>query len=175
MLDVSVSYNRYKFLGHEFLTWLWFLIEKNPDLLNQLNPDLVSLEIGNRVMLENSTRDSLETITIKGDDAGMEEGILALKKGVVVIELNLHAQGGEIKWQFTLKGESFNVSNVKTPETGPIETDENIAGAVLEKAFFYENIMALIDTMFKHFIILRISNKWNSEVVPLIKAWIRSA
>src|SRR4030042_480534 len=111
MLDVSVSYNRYKFIGHEFLTWLWFLIEKNPDLLKQLNPDLVSLEIGNRVMLENSTRDSLETITIKGDDAGMEEGI-----------------------------------------------------------------MALIDTMFKQFITLRISNKkWNSEVLPLIKAWIHSA
>jgi hypothetical protein len=175
MLDVSISYNRYKFIGHEFLTWLWFLIEKNPDLLKQLNPDLVSLEIGNRVMLENSTRDSLETITIKGDDAGMEEGVLALKKGAVVTELNLHAQCGEIKWQFTLKGESLNVSNVKTPETGPIETDKDIAGAVLEKAFLYENIMSLIDTMFKHFITLRISNKWNSEVVPLIRAWIRSA
>jgi len=175
MLDVSVSYNRYKFLGHEFLTWLWFLIEKNPDLLNQLNPDLVSLEIGNRIMLKNSTKDSLEIITIKGDDAGLEEGILALKKGAVVTELNLHSQCGDLKWQFTLKGESFNVSNFKTPEPGPIETDEDIAGAVLQKAFFYENIMALIDTMFKHFIILRISNKWNSEVVPLIKAWIRSA
>lgn len=175
MLDVSVSYNRYKFIGHEFLTWLWFLIEKNPDLLKQLNPDLVSLEIGNRVMLENSTRDSLETITIKGDDAGMEEGILALKKGAVVTELNLHAQCGELKWQFTLKGESFNVANVKAPETGQIETDDDIAGAVLEKAFLYENIMALIDTMFKQFITLRISNKWSSEVVPLIRAWLRSA
>src|SRR4030042_6562244 len=174
MLDVSVSYNRYKFIGHEFLTWLWFLIEKKPGLVKQLNPDLPSLEIGNRVMLENSTRDSLETITIKGDDAGMEEGILALKKGAVVTELNLHAQYGEIKWQFTLKGESFNVSNVKTPETGPIETKEDIPGAVLEKAFLYENIMALIDTMFKQFITLRISNKWNSEVVPLIKSWLRS-
>lgn len=29
MLDVSVSYDRYKFLGYEFLTWLWFLIEKD--------------------------------------------------------------------------------------------------------------------------------------------------
>src|SRR4030042_4503890 len=102
MLDVSVSYNRYKFIGHEFLTWLWFLIEKNPDLLKQLNPDLVSLEIGNRVMLENSTRDSLETITIKGDDAGMEEGILAVKKGAVVTELDPHAQWGELKWAVTV-------------------------------------------------------------------------
>jgi hypothetical protein len=33
MLDVSVSYNRYKFLGHEFLTWLWFLMEKNRSFL----------------------------------------------------------------------------------------------------------------------------------------------
>jgi hypothetical protein len=175
MLDVSVSYNRYKFLGHEFLTWLWFLIEKNPDLIKQLNPDLASLETGNQIILENSTRNSLETITIKGDDAGLEEGILALKKGAVVTELNLQAQSAELKWQFTLKGESFNVSNFKTPETGPIETDKDIAGAVLEKAFLYENIMSLIDTLFKHFITLRISTKWNADVVPLMRAWIRSA
>ena len=27
MLDIAVAYNRYKFLGNEFLTWLWFMIE----------------------------------------------------------------------------------------------------------------------------------------------------
>lgn len=36
MLDVSVSYNRYKFLGYEFLTWLWFAIEKDQDNIRKL-------------------------------------------------------------------------------------------------------------------------------------------
>ena len=30
MLDVAVAYNRFKFLGEEFLTWLWFVIDQDP-------------------------------------------------------------------------------------------------------------------------------------------------
>ena len=30
MLDISIAYNRYKYLGHEFLTWLWFIMENEP-------------------------------------------------------------------------------------------------------------------------------------------------
>ena len=53
MLDVAVAYNRYKFLGEEFLTWIWYVIEKNQNLLKSFDPDFVALEIGNRIVLEN--------------------------------------------------------------------------------------------------------------------------
>jgi len=53
MLDVAVAYNRFKFLGDEFLTWLWFIIENDPKYLKKFSPDLLSLEIGNRIVLEN--------------------------------------------------------------------------------------------------------------------------
>lgn len=82
MLDVAVSYNRFKFLGHEFLTWLWYSIENEPDILKNSENESVSLEIGNRIVLENRIGDSMETITIKGDDAGLEEGMLSLEKGL---------------------------------------------------------------------------------------------
>ena len=40
MLDVAISYNRYMFLGHEHLTWLWFAIEKGQDDIKKLDiPD----------------------------------------------------------------------------------------------------------------------------------------
>jgi len=175
MLDVAVSYNRYKFLGHEFLTWLWFLIENEPSFIKGLDPDLVSLEVGNRIVLENKDNGSVESITIEGDDAGLEEGMLALQKGAVVIEMNLRYQSGDLKWHFTLKGESFNISSLKCPDTGPVESDGDMAGAVLEKAFLYEKAMGLIDTMFNRFIRLRVANAWNAEVVPRIKKWINAS
>ncbi|MBW2173517.1 MAG: hypothetical protein JRF64_02515, partial [Deltaproteobacteria bacterium] len=89
MLDVAISYNRYKFLGYEYLTWLWFVIEKDQDRIRGLGQEPADLEIGNRIVLENKKRDAVESITIKGDDAGLEEGVLALRKGGVVTELNL--------------------------------------------------------------------------------------
>ncbi|MDM8524905.1 hypothetical protein QUF80_16165 [Desulfococcaceae bacterium HSG8] len=172
MLDIAVSYNRYKFLGYEFLTWLWFLTDKDREQLNKWDQELTSLDIGNRIVLENRLNDAVETLTIKGDDAGLEEGILALRKGSVVTELNLLYKSGDHEWRFTIKGESFNISNLKTPETGGIESKDDIEGAVLEKIYLHEKIATFIDNVFKHFIQLRISEDWDKQVVPLLRKWI---
>ncbi|MFC1812134.1 hypothetical protein ACFL03_05535 [Thermodesulfobacteriota bacterium] len=172
MLDVAVAYNRFKFLGDEFLTWLWFIIENDPGDLKNLSPELSSLEIGNRIVLENRRRQTIESITIKGDDANLEEGILALRKGAVVIELNLCFKSGDQEWRFTIKGESLNLSSFKTPFSGPIETAEDIEGAVLEKIYLYGQAIQLVDNLFKHFIKVRVSDRWQNKVIPLIRKWI---
>ena len=172
MLDVAVSYNRFRFLGHEFLTWLWHTIENNPDLLKSLDNELTALGIGNRIVLENRRDEALESITIQGDEAGFEEGILALKKGAMVTELNLFYKAGDKKWQFTLKGESLSISNLKTPETSIIETGEDVEGVVLDKIYLYERVTRLLDRLFNAFIKLRVSNEWNTQVLPGLKKWI---
>ena len=172
MLDISISYNRYKFLGHEFLTWLWYIIENDIELINSLQKDPVSLVIGNRIVLENKTHDAVESITIKGNDAGLEEGILSLKKGAVVTEINLSYKTGSQEWSFNIKGESLNISSLKTPETGPIEKKQDIEGVVIEKIFLFEKITKLIDSLYKEFIKKRLSNDWSKNIVPAIKKWI---
>ncbi len=172
MIDVSVAYNRYKFLGYEFLTWLWYTIENDFDLLKKSDNQIVSFEIGNRIVLENRRNDAVETITIKGDDAGLEEGLLALKKGAQVTEMNLAYKSGELEWFFTIKGESLNLSNLKIPATGPIETKDDIEGALIEKASLYEMLFDFIDRLFTDFITLRVSEGWKKRVALQIKSWI---
>ena len=174
MLDISTAYNRYKFLGYEFLTWVWFLIENDHERIDGLEQEAVSIEIGNRIVLENMQNNAVETITIKGDDAGLEEGVLALRKGAVVTEMNLVYKVSDQRWQFTLKGESFNMASLNLPYTGKIESQKDIEGAVIEKVYLYDRVMQLIDDLFKQFIKLRVSNDWVKNVVPLIRQWIYS-
>jgi len=174
MLDVAVAYNRYKFLGCEFLTWLWFLIENNQNEIKELAKDIIALEIGNRIVLENRRQNTLESITIKGDEAGLEEGILALKKGAYVKELNLYYKKGDKKWIFTIKGESLNLSGLTTPETSKIEINEDVEGVVIEKILLYNMIIEFLDKLFKMFIKLRVSTEWKNKTVPLVKKWIYS-
>ncbi len=174
MLDVSVSYNRYKFLGHEFLTWLWFMIETNPERFKETLSKLDSLHIGNRIKLENNRNRMLETITIKGDEAGLEEGILALRKGAVVTELNLACIINDYTWQFTIKGDSFHLTDLRTPSTGPMEAQTDIEGKVLEKAYLYEEVMRCIDNLYRIYLEERLSPTWNQRAIPKIKAWIYS-
>ncbi|MBE9530769.1 MAG: hypothetical protein IMF00_05830 [Proteobacteria bacterium] len=174
MLDIAVAYNRYKFLGNEFLTWLWFMIETDQNRLRRYDPDLVSLNIGSRLVLENTHKNAKETVTIKGEDANLEEGLLALKKGAVVTEIHLSYKTGAQHWQFSLKGESLNISNLKLPETGPVETPEDLESVVIEKAYLVEKVIGLINNLFSHFVKLRVSNKWRNQTVSQIRKWASS-
>lgn len=174
MLDVSVSYNRYKFIGYEFLTWLWYVIENDQDFLNDSENPGAQVEIGNRMVLQNHLTHTIETITIKGDDAGLEEGYMALQKGAVVTEINLAYKSEDLTWRFCLKGESLGISNLKTPDTAPIEKKEDIEGAILEKGYLYEKLFSFLDKTFNRFISLRISEAWNMNIVSNIQKWIRS-
>ena len=175
MLDVAVAYNRYQFLGEEFLTWLWYVIEKDQNLIKNFDKDFVALEIGNRIVFENRRRESGERVTIKGDGASLEEGILTLKKGALVSELNVVFKSTELTWQFTLKGESLNVSSFNLPNTGMPESDEDIEGFVLEKIFFYDKILKILENIFIYYVKLRLSNRWQNKMVPEIRNWIQSA
>lgn len=174
MLDISFAYSRYKFLGNEFLTWLWFVIENDMERLNKIEQDLVYLNIGNRIVLENKINDAVETITILGDDAGLEEGIISLGKGAVVTQINLLYKSADNEWRFTIKGESMNISHLKIPETAIVESSEEFEGMVLEKAYLYEKVTILTDNLFKEFIKLRLSSSWEGNVVPKIRQWIYS-
>jgi len=174
MLDVAVAYNRFKFIGDEFLTWLWFSMEKDSTSLEKLSPDLLSIEIGNRIVLENRYQQSVERITIKGEDANFDEGKLALRKGAVVTEMNLCLKSGGQEWRFTIKGESLNISGFKTPFSGPIETAEDVEGAVVEKAYLYDQAIQIVDNLFKSFIKTRVSNDWQDKAVPKIRGWINT-
>jgi len=172
MIDLTVAYNRYRFLGDEFLTWLWHLIETDSKFFNTVDPDCSSLQIGNRMVLENRKGKSVEKITITGDDAGLEEGKLALQKGALVAELALIYSTGEHQWQFTIKGESLNVSGLKTPGPPLPQSHEEMEEFLLDKSQRIFSILNFIEIIFKSFIKARISNRWSSKTALSIKKWI---
>ena len=174
MLDVAVSYNRYKFLGYEFLTWLWFIIDKDPNYLTKIFQKSVTLQIGNRIKLENRRNKAVETITIKGDEAGLEEGMLALRKGASVTELNLIFEIDSQIWQLTVKGESLNIGSIKTPTTGAIEVKTDIESKTLEKSYLYGEAIRVLNNLYKDYLNVRLSADWTKKTVPKIKDWIYS-
>ena len=172
MIDIATAYNRYKFLGHEFLTWLWYLIEDGGHQLGQPDPPPILLALGKRIVLENPREDHAEKITIKGDYANFEAGILPLRQGSLVTELSMEAKSAEMTWTFNLKGESLSVSNMKISTTGPIESLDDVEGAVLEKVYSLEKILQFIDTLFERFIKMRVAKDWDERVVPQMRDWI---
>lgn len=174
MLDIAVAYNRYRFLGNEFLTWIWFCIENDTDALQSCDDDALQLFIGNRMVLENRSGNSVETITIKGDNAGLEEGLLALKKGASVVDMNLIYKSGSLQWQFSIQGESLNFSGLKLPETGATEHTEDMDGLVLDKLYLLDKPFQFIDRLYHRFMQGRLSDQW-PKIRSRMQKWITQA
>lgn len=171
MLDISIAYNRYKYLGHEFLTWLWFVIENDPESIKDEGGRPLSLDMGGRIVLENSRQEAIETITIKGNESELEEGRLAVSNGAVVTEMSLYCRIAGLLWGFNLKGESLDMSGLKIPENEETEKTDDLEGSVLLKMASYETIIAFIQHTFIQFLKLRISDQWTKKTVPNIKKW----
>ena len=175
MLDIAVLYNKYRFLGNEFLTWLWFTLENDVDALLDSEGIPVDLSVGNRIMLQLIREETvLESVTIKGDNADLQEGVLAIRKGALVTEMSLSYKKADLTWSFVIKGENFNITGLKTPETPPVENSDETEGAVIDKLFLSAEVVQLVETLYKGFIDLRISPAWKTEVVPAIKRWINA-
>ena len=172
MLDIAVAYNRYTFLGNEFLTWIWFIIENDQSVVQQCGEDSHELSVGNRMVLVNRWANGMETISIKGDAAGLEEGHLSLSKGALVTDINLIYKSGALEWQFSLKGESLNFSGLKLPETVAAERQEDVEGLVLDKLYLYEKPFLFIDALYRRFIEQRLSNGWQDTKSEMLK-WIQ--
>jgi hypothetical protein len=175
MLDIAVAYNRYRFLGNEFLTWLWFTIDNNTEIFRQCDDQFVDISVGNRMVLENRLSNGKEHISIKGDAAGFEEALLALSKGAMITDIHLVYKSNTLTWMFAIKGESLSFSGLKLPETGLMESGEDMEGMVLEKIYLYEKPFDIIDKLYQQFLFIRLSDKWSSAIVPAIKKWIAQA
>jgi hypothetical protein len=176
MLDIATAYNKYKFLGNDFLTWIWYLIETDQNITHLLHAkETITLEVGNSIVLENKLGDkSTEKISIKGDQAGLEEGTTALKKGAFVTHINLICKINEEEYKFTIKGESFNITGLKTPKVDLSGKEYETEGMVLEKSFLCFKIVNVIDTLFLTYIRQRTSKDWNHIQLQDIKNWVQS-
>mgnify|MGYP000586755269 CR=1 FL=1 len=176
MLDIATSYNKYKFLGNEFLTWIWFLIETQENISSLIHSSYpISIEIGNSINLENHLGDkSTEQISIKGDQAGLEEGTTALKKGAWVTQINLILKIDQEEYKLTLKGESLNITGLKPPKTETTKREDEIEGMVLEKTYFCFGVVDVIDTLFLKYIEQRTSDTWHDKELKEIRKWVES-
>ena len=89
--------------------------------------------------------------------------------------MHLAYRSGAQQWQFSLKGESLNISDLKLPETGAQEAPEDLEGIVIERVHLAETVISLVNALFASFVKQRISAAWPNDCVPRIRKWVSSS
>jgi len=165
-----------RFLGQEFLTWLWFKSEERGQAiaLDDSRTD-VSLVFEKFLLLESGEGDSLERVTVQGGQAEFLEGRLALRTGKKVEQARMMLIRDDHEFHFTLSGSLFEFKSVRLPKTMAAgeegDGDLDVVGRCLDQISLYEVVARTVDELFRMFLRLRIGKDWAVELGKVGK-WI---
>lgn len=163
------------FLGREFLTWLWFKSDQTGGRLDIPGKNMVEVLFLDRMTLDLSEVETPQTVTLKGEQSELREGLAALREGKKIEEARISVKASENDFTMMLKGTWFSFGSFRTPAILPSsETaeDEGVEGTFLEKIALIEEGMDVIDSLFAFFLKLRTSDEWETTELPAIRRWV---
>ncbi|MDA8160271.1 MAG: hypothetical protein M0T76_06075 [Desulfobacteraceae bacterium] len=165
-----------RFLGQEFLTWLWFKSEERGGAVAL--PDLgdVGVLFEKHMLLEHGEGDAHEKVICQGLQAELNEARTGLRMGKKLEQARILLGQGDYEWSLTLKASVFDFRSVKVPKTMTASEEANDPAAVearlLDKIGLYEQGVRLVDELFRLYLNLRLSPEWEAELARL-RAWVR--
>lgn len=169
-MDLVDKINNTRFLGKEFLTWLWFQSDKNEGLIAIPDMETVELWFDDKVVLSGADTAREQNI-VKGEaPTESPEARAALRMGKKVAEAKLRVVKGQRKWSVGLKGETLALAGVKIPAVLAREEDDQ----VYERFYLLEEINTIISALYKTFVELRLDkDAWGAELEAM-RAWVKT-
>ncbi|MEJ5300921.1 MAG: recombination-associated protein RdgC [Thermodesulforhabdaceae bacterium] len=153
-----------RFLGYEFLTWLWFKTDTAERGSN--------IYLGDRIVLSRPD-DGRERIICTTQSHNLKEAHTALLEGKMLEEAQWILQKGDDEYYFTLDVSLWTMKNVKTPSQPSRSRDEDPEGRFLERMFFIEEIRHTVESLYREFLTVRFESKWHDDVIPAMEEWKR--
>ena len=174
-MDLVDIISEKRFLGQEFLTWLWYKSEERGGAVFLPGTGDIQVVFEKHMLLESGEGESLEKLICKGLQTELQEARTGLRMGKKLEQARIYLAKGDYEWRLTLGATLFEYRNVSLPRTlsASEEGEDQVAweAKVLERIGMSEEAMHTIDELFRIFLNLRVSTDWSQELVRL-KSWI---
>jgi hypothetical protein len=159
-----------RFLGSEFLMWLWFKSECLDGYFDIQHHGDVEVLFDDRLRMEAYAAETERNTFKGGSPASSPEAKTALRerKRPTRARLRIIKEGRE--WKFKFKAEGFELSTLKIPSVLSDRDDEQFQ----ERMSLIEEVEDILDRLYREFIIIRTSDNWFGTMVPAISRWIDS-
>jgi hypothetical protein len=164
-----------RFLGQEFLTWLWYKSDERGGTIELPNAGDIQVVFEKHMLLEYGEGEALEKAICQGLHTELREARTGLLTGKKLEQARIMLVLGEYEFHLTLKGSLFEFRSVKLPKTmaGVEEGDdpEAVEGRLLDRAGLYETALHTVDELFRLFLKVRVSPEWPEEM-ERVRTWI---
>ncbi len=168
-----------RFLGQEFLIWLWCKSEERGGSIDLPNRGSVPVVFEKHMLLECGTGPECEKLVCRGLMTELKEARASLALGKRPEQARLKIGSEEREYSFTLTAATLEFRSMKLPATAGAEEGggsnerEGLEGQILERVALLEEGIDLVNDLFRAFIQLRVSDRWNDELLRL-RRWISS-
>lgn len=157
-----------RFLGNEFIVWLWFESEKNDGNFDVDPIGPFALWFENTITLE-STAIQVEQSKLKGAaPSSTQEAREALRHGKLPTQARIRIEQGPHQFACMLTASTMGLSSVTIPAMLKDEPEEKF----YERMYLIEQLEKYFDSLYTEFLELRLSPAWEQENVPEIAKWV---
>jgi hypothetical protein len=174
-MDLVDIVSEKKFLGQEFLTWLWYKSEERGGSVFLPGTGDIQLVFEKHMLLESGQGESQEKLICRGLQAELQEARTGLLMGKKLEQARIYLAKGDYEYRLTFGATLFEFRNVKLPRT--ISANEEAAdplaweAKVLERISMAEEALQTMDELFRMFLQIRTGADWSKELASL-KSWI---
>jgi hypothetical protein len=187
-LPLNMAYNKMdlvdliaekRFLGQEFLTWLWWKSEERGGSIELAGDGDITVVFLKNIVLESGGGESSGKNFCTGLKAVHQEARTGLKMGKKLEQARILIGHGNYEYSLTLSGALMEFKNVRLPKTEASEGDkgdnpEEVEGMILERVYLLEEIIRLVNELFKMFLVIRVSSAWSEELFKM-KDWVEKS
>jgi DNA recombination-dependent growth factor C len=163
-----------RFLGYEFLTWLWFLSETADGKIRLEDGREAEVHLGDHLNLS-LPDDGNERVICTTQASDLHEARTALQHGKLVDEAQLFIKMGENEYFLRLDTNLWAVRGLRTPKQMKDQVEEDLDGLFLEKMYFLEEVFACLDALYGQFLSLRLNPEWDAKTKPHLKKWFNDS
>ena len=167
-IDLGDEVARKRFLGGEFLMWLWYRVEKEENLF-EIDGNWIELNFDDQLVLEVQLAESEQTRLKGGAPAHSPEAYKALQHGKRISKARIRLSHNEREWLFMITADSFAMSGIKIPAVLRDEDDDRLS----ERLYLIDELDRMWNGIYRAFLELRLSERWESEA-HAIRTWIQN-
>jgi recombination associated protein RdgC len=166
-----------RFLGQEFLIWLWCSSEERGGSVMLPDRSEVTVIFEKHMLLESGEGAECEKLVCRGQLTELREARAGLSLGKRPEQARLKISRDEREYSFTLTAATMEFRSMKLPATAGAEDSRDdragLEGQILERISLIEEGIDLVNALFRRFLLLRASDEWGKELTKL-RQWISS-
>lgn len=164
-----------RFLGQEFLTWLWYKSEERGGSVELPGRGDVTVVFEKHMLLEYGEGEEREKIICRGLQTELREARAGLSLAKKPEQARLRLSWDDREFGVTLTAATFEFRNIRLPKTvdraDEGEGPEHLEARLLERMALFELLCDLVLELFALFVQIRTSPQWPQELAE-VRAWI---